>query len=147
MTEVVGRDIGNSIGHFIELDKRANQFDQAKFLRIRVELPVDKPLRRGGNVVGMEGDKYWVHFKYERLPTFCFFCGKMGHDLKHCNACLDKQSVTPQYGEWLRASGSSKGGNNGTKSFSFSSHNSGSVYQGKENGKTLEKEFQTTPES
>ena len=58
MTEVVGRDIGNSMGCFIELDKRANQFDQAKFLRIRVELPMDKPLRRGGNIVGMEGDKY-----------------------------------------------------------------------------------------
>ena len=90
ITEMVGRDIGNNMGRFIELDKRANQFDQAKFLRIKVELPVDKPLRRGGNVVGMEGDKYRVHFKYERLPTFCFFCGKMGHDLKHCNVCLDR---------------------------------------------------------
>ena len=147
MTEVVGWDIGNSMGRFIELDKRANQFDQAKFLRIKVELPMDKPLRRGGNVVGMEGDKYWVHFEYERLPTFCFFCDKMGHDLKHCNACLDRQNVTPQYGEWLRASGSSRGGNNGMKSFSFSSHNSGSVNQGKENGKNPEKESQTTPKS
>ena len=90
MTEVVGRDIGNNMGRFIELDKRANQSDQAKFMRIRVELPVDKPLRRGGNVVGMEGDKYWVHFKYERLPTFCFFYGKIGHDMKHCNVCLDR---------------------------------------------------------
>ena len=71
----------------------------------------------------------------------------MGHDLKHCNACLDRQNVTPQYGEWLRVSGSSKGGNNGTKSFSFSSHSSGNVHQGKESGKTSEKEFQTTPES
>ena len=86
--------------------------------------------------MGMEGDKYWVHFKYERLPMFCFFCGKMGHDLKHCSVCLDRQNVTPQYGEWLRASGSSKGGNNGTKSFSFSNHNFGSDYQGKEKGKT-----------
>ena len=90
MIEVVGRDIGNNMGRFIELDKRANQSDQAKFMRIRVELPVDKPLRRGGNVVGMEGDKYWVHFKYERLRTFCFFYGKIGHDMKHCNVCLDR---------------------------------------------------------
>ena len=78
------------MGRFIELDKRANQSDQAKFMRIRVELPVDKTLRRGGNVVGMDGDKYWVHFKYERLPTFCFFYGKIGHDMKHCNVCLDR---------------------------------------------------------
>ena len=95
-------------------------------MRIRVELPVDKPLRRGGNVVGMDGDKYWVHFKYERLPKFCFFYGKIGHDMKHCNVCLDRQNVTPQYGEWLRVNGSSKGGNNGSKSFSFNSHSTGS---------------------
>ena len=147
MTEMVGRDIGNSMGRFIELDKRANQFDQAKFLRIRVELPVEKPLRRGGNIVGMEGDKYWVHFKYERLPTFCFFCGKMGHDLKHCNACLDRQNVTAQYGDWLRASGSSRGGNNGMRSFSFCNHNSGSVNQGNENSRNPVKESQSTPKS
>ena len=71
----------------------------------------------------------------------------MGHDLKHCNVCLDRQNVTPQYEEWLRANGSSKGGNNGTKSFSFSSHSSGSDYQGKEKSKTPEKELQTAPES
>ena len=147
MTEMVGRDIGNSMGRFIELDKRANQFDQAKFLRIRVELPVEKPLQRGGNIMGMEGDKYWIHFKYERLPTFCFFCGKMGHDLKHCNACLDRQNVTPQYGDWLRASGSSRGGNNGTKSFAFCNHNSGSVNQGKENSKNPVKKSHFAPES
>jgi len=58
MSEVVGRDIGNSMGRFIEIDKRANQSEQAKFLRIRVDLPIDKPLRRGGNIVGMDGDKY-----------------------------------------------------------------------------------------
>ena len=147
LSEVVGRDIGNSMGHFIEVDKRANQSDQARFMRIRVELPVDKPLRRGGNVVGMEGDKYWVNFRYERLPTFCFFCGKMGHDLKHCNACLDGQNVTHQYGEWLRANGSAKGGNNGPKSFSFNNHSTNSENQANAKGQTLENELQNTPAS
>ena len=71
MSEMVGRDIGNNMGRFIEIDKRAFQSEQAKYLRIKVDLPIDKPLRRGGNVVGIEGDKYWVHYKYERLPTFC----------------------------------------------------------------------------
>ena len=95
MSKGVGCDIGNSMGRFIEIDKRANQSKQAKFMRIRVDLPIDKPLRRGGNVVGMDGDKYWVHYKYERLPTFCFLCGKMGHDDKHCHAYSDRQNATP----------------------------------------------------
>ena len=115
MSEMVGRDIGNSMGRFIEIDKRAFQSEQAKYLRIKVDLPIDKPLCRGGNVVGIEGDKYWVQYKYERLPIFCFICGMMGHDDKHCHAFPDGQQATPQYGEWLRAFSSSKSGSNRQK--------------------------------
>ena len=89
--------VPNNMGRFIEVDKRASQSDQVKFMHIRVDLLVDKLLRRGGNVVGMEGEKFWVHFKYERLSTFCFLCGKMGHDDKHCQAFLDKQKAITQY--------------------------------------------------
>ena len=56
--------------------------------------------------MGMDDDKFWVHYKYERLPTFCFLCGIMGHDDKHCQAYLNRQNATPQYGDWLRANGS-----------------------------------------
>ena len=115
MSEVVGQDIGNNMGRFIEIDKRAFLFEQAKYLKIKVDLPIDKPLCRGGNVVGIEGDKYWVHYKYERLPTFCFICGMMGHDDKHCHVSSDRQHATPQYGEWLRAFSTSKSGSNRQK--------------------------------
>ena len=104
-SEEVGRDVGNSLGHFIEMDKRACQSDQALFMRIRVELPIDKPLRRGGNMVSLDGEKFWVNFKYERLPTFCFLCGKLGHDDKHCLEFPNWQNTPKQYGEWLRTGG------------------------------------------
>ena len=84
MSKEVGQDIGRSRGRFIEVDKRAGQADQAKFIRIRVDLPIEKPLRRGGHVVSKDGEKYWVQFRYKRLPTFCYLCGKLGHDDKHC---------------------------------------------------------------
>ena len=51
MTENIGKDIGNKIGRVLEVDKRAMQADQAKFLRIIVEVQIDKPLRRGGGVM------------------------------------------------------------------------------------------------
>lgn len=126
MAEDVGRDIGNSIGRFIEMDKRAIQSDQAKFMRIRVDLPIDKPLRRGGNIVGLDGEKFWVKFKYERLPTFCYYCGRMGHDDKHCHASLDTQSAERQYGDWLRAYGNARSGNNMAKSSSNNTHGTSS---------------------
>ncbi|XP_050255078.1 uncharacterized protein LOC126700960 [Quercus robur] len=44
MSEEVGQDIGRSLGCLIEVDKRACQLDQAKFMRIRVDVPIDKPL-------------------------------------------------------------------------------------------------------
>lgn len=36
MTKSIGNDIGEKIGEFLETDKRSWQFDQAKFMRIRV---------------------------------------------------------------------------------------------------------------
>nr|POE76335.1 hypothetical protein CFP56_25704 [Quercus suber] len=47
MSEDMGRDVGNILGRFLEMDKCACQSDQALFIRIRVELSIDKPLRRG----------------------------------------------------------------------------------------------------
>ena len=100
MSEEVGRKLGNSIGRFIEMDRQARQSEQAKFMRIRVDLQLDKPLRRGGRVASVVGEKCWVSFRYERLPVFCFQCGKLGHDEKHCLDLLDQQNPK-QYGDWL----------------------------------------------
>ena len=92
MSMEVGRELGNSLGKFIESDRRTGHLDQAKFMRIRVDLQLDKPLRRRGKVANVDGEKFWVSFKYERLPTFCYLCGRLGHDDKHCLECTDHQN-------------------------------------------------------
>ena len=57
MTKEAGRDIGGKIGRVIEVDKRSWQADQAKFMRVRVDLPIKKPLRRGDMLlIWMEKD-------------------------------------------------------------------------------------------
>ena len=78
-------------------------------MRIRVDLQLDKLLKRGGKVASVEGEKFWVSFRYERLPTFCFQCGRLGHDEKHCKELLEQQNPK-QYSDWLRAQGNSKMG-------------------------------------
>ena len=105
MTEDIGKDIGSKIGRVLEVNKRAMQADQAKFLRIRVEVQIDKPLRRGGYVKNDEGGRFWVDFRYERLPTFCYRCGILGHDEKYCQVSSLEQLSEKQYGEWLKAGG------------------------------------------
>ena len=105
MTKEIGKNIRSKIGRVLDIDKRALQTDQAKFLRIRVELQIDKPLRRGGYIKNDEGERIWVDFRYERLPTFYFRCGILGHDEKHCQASSLEFSSERQYSEWLKAVG------------------------------------------
>ena len=69
-------------------------------------IPCTNPQAR--KVASVDGEKFWVSFKYERLPVFCFFCGRLGHDERHCQECKDSQNVSRQYGEWLRTYGNVK---------------------------------------
>lgn len=58
MSDEVGKELGNNLGKFIESDRGARQTDQAKFMRIRVDLQLDKPLRCGGRVASANGKKF-----------------------------------------------------------------------------------------
>lgn len=70
-----------------------------------VEVDLSKPLIRGTSL-RFEGDKRWILFKYELLPLFCFYCGKVGHAERLCecktqdakNGMLNKG----QFGDWMR---------------------------------------------
>ena len=52
-SEEVGTDIGKGLGC---VDSKWITSDQARFLQIRVEIPLDKPIRRGSKIQGPEGD-------------------------------------------------------------------------------------------
>ena len=43
----VGQDIDLELGRVIEVDCKGLNSDQARFLRIQVEIPLERPLRRG----------------------------------------------------------------------------------------------------
>ena len=44
MIEETGKDIDNRLGRVIEVDKQSWEADQAKFMWVRVDLSIDKPL-------------------------------------------------------------------------------------------------------
>ena len=108
MSQDVGEEIGSKFGKFIEVDRCSWQSCQAKFMRVRVELEIDKPLRRGAYIASSEDERLWLMFKYEMLPTVCFICGKLGHDKKHFPTAGNWQTACHQYGDWLRAGWTAK---------------------------------------
>ena len=102
-TEEVGQDIGIGMGQVVEVECKGFTFDQARFLRIRVEIPLDKPLCRRSQIKSPEGDIVWVAFKYERMVSFCFNCGLTGHEEKYCDKPRNTITQDYQYRELLKA--------------------------------------------
>ena len=86
----VGRDIGSGLGEVLEVYLKAFSFDQACFIRVRVELSLDKPLCQVGVVASLEGDKVSIGFKYERLVGLCYQCGQIGHKVRDCSCQRDR---------------------------------------------------------
>lgn len=102
----VTEKVGQRLGRIVEVERRRGHILQN--LRVKVAIPLEKPLRRGGYLLDSGGQRVWVKFRYERLPMHCHFCGMFGHDLKHCasySACTKTGEVVCQYDEWLKASG------------------------------------------
>ncbi|MCH92514.1 hypothetical protein A2U01_0013454 [Trifolium medium] len=82
--EKMGKDLANYIGTFVEYDKNNNTSFWREYMRVRVKIDVRKPLKKDTKVKNKEGEWCTVNFKYEKLGTFCFVCGIMGHAENKC---------------------------------------------------------------
>ncbi|XP_019178530.1 PREDICTED: uncharacterized protein LOC109173671 [Ipomoea nil] len=96
---------GNFLGKFLKIDERQMKGPPKAFYRIRVCMSVDKPLKRRMKLIRRDKSWGWVNFKYERLHTFCFFCGLLGHSEKFCLKARNSTLTVEQYpyGVWMRA--------------------------------------------
>ncbi|KAK7850422.1 uncharacterized protein CFP56_000993 [Quercus suber] len=105
----IAETVGSRLGSVVEVEKKQRLEGQSYFMRVKVAIPLAKPIRRGAFLAGTDGKRHWVTFKYERLPLFCHFCGLLGHDLKHCAAYFvatkNEGDVICQYGDWMKATG------------------------------------------
>lgn len=47
-------------------------------MKLLVEIDLNKALLRGSKIK-LDDEMIWVEFRYEQLPQFYFYCGKLGH--------------------------------------------------------------------
>ena len=86
MNEETVELLGRKIGELKSIDKNSSRSGANRSLRVRIEIDINKPLRRfvsltvkGWNEV-LRG-----RFKYERLPIFCYNCGIIGQSEVECD--------------------------------------------------------------
>ncbi|KAF7822290.1 reverse transcriptase [Senna tora] len=79
-----GVNIGEVRGVFAVEDPLVEKSICRSFLRVGVEVDVDKPLRKGMWITGSKGKRHWIYFKYERLQNYCYGCGMLGHERRMC---------------------------------------------------------------
>lgn len=96
-SEQIARLIGNNLGRFIEVPKEIDGL-YTPFFRIKISVEVTRPLKRGLFFQGVEGEKQWLPVAYERLPTFCFLCGILGHVEANCPKRYEDGFVEPAEG-------------------------------------------------
>ncbi|XP_030948924.1 uncharacterized protein At4g02000-like [Quercus lobata] len=87
--DIIG-EVGRSIGEVEE--------DDGSFIRVKVTLDISLPLCRDQLVSFENGKKFWVKFKYERLPNICYWCGHLDHGDKDCKLWIEsKGTLTPDH--------------------------------------------------
>ncbi|KAJ8754033.1 hypothetical protein K2173_001931 [Erythroxylum novogranatense] len=106
MSEKLAVDAGNYIGEYLESDSRNSSLIWRDFMRIRVLMDIRQPLKRKLFVKRPQGEKICLDFKYERLNTFCYFCGIVGHTDRFCRLLYEHPNIPREkfaYGVWLKA--------------------------------------------
>jgi hypothetical protein len=84
MSQKVGKNIADYIGEYLEYDEKNDNLPWRKYMRIHVLVDVRLPLKRTKKIKKPEGESRIVQFRYERLGTFCYICGLMGHSDSRC---------------------------------------------------------------
>lgn len=106
-TEAAIKNIAENVGQVLEVRMEAKGAAAIVVGKARVQLTLALPLL-SGMTASIRGKEYWLDFRYERLPRYCYSCGKIGHYAQFCEMKPnDDNHFTDNgknlYGSWMRA--------------------------------------------
>ncbi|XP_028120845.1 uncharacterized protein LOC114318182 [Camellia sinensis] len=84
-TEEAGFSLERAVGDVVKEDMDSLMPRNIRFLRIRVWVFLDKPLRSGFFLKLHDGHQHWVRCCYERVCKVCRNCGRIGHTITTCS--------------------------------------------------------------
>ena len=88
-TSKIVQNIGDYVGQFMESDDNNFTSTWQDYLRVRVSIDIQKPLKRRMRIKKPGSEWVWVEFRYESLTVFCFICGCLGHTDRKCSKIYD----------------------------------------------------------
>ncbi|GMY14954.1 hypothetical protein FCV25MIE_10193 [Fagus crenata] len=107
MNEGVAERVGRALGVLEETEVPEDGIAWGESLRVKVQFDIIKPLLRRKKLKLDKDDPIWVTLKYEKLPTYCYQCGILGHSEWECRKGVHKRQECRRsdaaYGPWLRA--------------------------------------------
>lgn len=105
ISENIMKSVGMYVGKYVKSDPANFDNTWKSYVRTGVTLDIRKPLKRHMKIKREGGEWSWPNFKYERLGTFCFVCGVLGHTDRDCNIVYENpdKEIEKAYGVWLRA--------------------------------------------
>ncbi|RYR36722.1 hypothetical protein Ahy_A09g041675 [Arachis hypogaea] len=83
-TTTLGRKIAARVEEVMECNVFSAGPRKGNFLKASVMIKIEDPLKEGLNMGSKRDSLTKVEFKYKRLATFCYFCGRIGHDVANC---------------------------------------------------------------
>ena len=64
----VAEEVGQRLGRVVKVERWRGHIVQNLYMRVKVAIPLEKSLQRGGYLLDSSGQRVWVKFRYERLP-------------------------------------------------------------------------------
>ncbi|CAN1848205.1 Transposon TX1 uncharacterized 149 kDa protein, partial [Linum perenne] len=114
------RKIAAMFKNLVEYEENEKDTREWKsFVRVRMELFIEKPLPTGFQSPDGRGGYDKVEFAYEGIPDFCYCCGMMGHTISFCDLRMKHveffDNNPTKYGSHMRVEGNREWEGNGCR--------------------------------